>query len=80
MSVSCRYCVFSNRGLCDWLIPPSDKSYPVCESVCVCVCECDQVQQYLYTYTDYVEKRSRLSKKERKQGLKKVHNHVFCNL
>jgi hypothetical protein len=40
MSVSCKYCVFSGRRLCDG-------ADPLCRGVLpgVCVIECDQVQQ-----------------------------------
>ena len=48
MSVSCKCCVLSGRGLCDGPIPRPEESYCVC--VCVCVFDCDQLQQLLVQY------------------------------
>jgi hypothetical protein len=36
MSVCCKCCTLSGRGLCDELIPRSEKSYQLC-----CVVECE---------------------------------------
>jgi len=44
MSVSCEFCVFSGRGLCEGPVPPSEGSY----RMCLCVTECVTISFYSY--------------------------------